>query len=467
MLPRLRVWSGRLLLVSVAPIISFGSRFARNVILSHLLAPGEFGTAVAITVVIGLGSVVTDVALDRFVMLNNSAQALSAAHLISVVRGVLVALVLAAAAPALAALFGVPNASESFAIAGCLSAISGLAHLRIKQVQVNYDYSAEAIAQFAASMVAVLVLFPAANTVQDHRAIVISYAAEIGIYVILSHFLARTTYQVRPELPLLRNALSFGLPLVLNGMGLAIIYQLDRTLVGHWFGVRELASYAVILSVSVVPVSLILAIIQNMGLSYLLSGIVDLSVRPERYQLLIGFYALLGTLYTFWMAITLDILAPLIFGASFTVSPTLHVLFIVIACLRLQRGAPTTLLLAKGRTRLLASLNLSAGFGLLVACTGISMWPRVETIVFGIAFGELIAFTLSLALSDNLIRHRTKLPADLFRTLVAPAFIISILASNPELTWKSRTTVLYSGLLVIGVQLILELYRNKRPLFQA
>jgi hypothetical protein len=91
----------------------------------------------------------------------------------------------------------------------------------------------------------------------------------------------------------------------------------------------------------------------------------------------------------------------------------------------------------------------------------------VETIVFGIAFGELIAFTLSLALSDNLIRHGTKLPADLFRTLVAPAFIISILASNPELTWKSRTTVLYSGLLVIGVQLILELYRNKRPLFQA
>jgi O-antigen/teichoic acid export membrane protein len=435
--------------------------------LSHLLAPGEFGTAVAITVVIGLGSLVTDVALDRFVMLNNSAQALSTAHAISVVRGVLVALALAAAAPALAALFGVPNASESFAIAGCLSAIGGLAHLRIKQVLVNYDYSAEAIAQFAANIAAVLVLFPTANTLQDHRAIIISYAAEIGIYVILSHFLARTTYQMRPELPLCRNALSFGLPLMFNGIGLAVIYQFDRTLVGYWFGVKELASYAVILSVSVVPANLILAIFQNMGLSYLLSGN-DLPIRPERYQLLIGFYALLATLYTFCMAITLDILVPLIFGASFTVSPTLHVLFIVIACLRLQRGgAPTTLLLAKGRTRLLASLNLSAGFGFLAACIGISIWPRLETMLFGVAFGELVAFTLSFALSDDLIKHRTKLLTDLFRTLVVPAFIVMTLAWNPELTWKSRTTVLYSGLIAIAAQSILELYRNKRPLFQA
>jgi hypothetical protein len=64
-----RVWAERALVGGLAPIVVYGSRFASNIILSRLLAPDEFGTAVAISVVLGLGGLATDVALDRFVII--------------------------------------------------------------------------------------------------------------------------------------------------------------------------------------------------------------------------------------------------------------------------------------------------------------------------------------------------------------------------------------------------------------
>ena len=61
----------------------------------------------------------------------------------------------------------------------------------------------------------------------------------------------------------------------------------------------------------------------------------DTSARAERYQLLLTFYSLLTGLYACWMVLTLDVLIPLIFGPSFTISTLAHVLLVLIACLRL------------------------------------------------------------------------------------------------------------------------------------
>ena len=461
------MWSRRLVIVSAAPIISFGSRFARNIILSRLLVPDEFGTALAIGVVLALGNLVTDVALDRFVMINDSARALSTAHALSIMRAVLVAAVLIAVAPALAALFGVANASHSFAIAACLSTIGGFAHLEIKQIQRNYAYVPQTIAQLAANLAAILALFPAISALHDHRAIIVSYAAESGVYVLFSHLLARTLYNARWERSIMHEALSFGLPLTLNGIGLAVIYQLDRTLVGYWFGVKELASYAVMLSVSVMPTNLILSIFSNMGMSYFLAGSNESSSRSSRYEVLIKLYAFTSILYVLGLALTLDIATPLIFGSSFTVSPTLHVLFAVIAFLRLQRsGAPTTLLLATGRTRLLALLNLSASSGLLGAWIGVIISARLESMLVGIAAGEFIAFVLSFALPDKLFRHGSKLFAQLSTTLVVPILVIVLLALFPAANWGNRGVVLCGGLLVIIVQFGLQIGTIKRLLFR-
>ena len=455
----LRVWVERVFVGGLAPIVVFGSRFAGNIILSRLLAPDEFGTAIAISVVLGLGGLVTDVALDRFVIINGSTQALSTAHMLAIANSLLLAAALVVAAPVAARLFGVANFAGSFALAAGFSAVGGFAHLGIKQIQRNYIYGPDSIAQVVANLVAIVALFLAATVLRNHRAIIISFAVQLVVYVILSHVLARTPYQLSCDKPTLRQALSFGLPLTLNGVGLAIMSQLDRVLVGYWFGVRELALYAVIFSMSVVPTHLIVSVFSGPSFSFLLSGGGTPSDRSERYRLLLGFYSILTSLYAFWMVLALDILTPLIFGPSFTISPAAHILFILIACFRLQRsGAPTTLLLASGRTKQLALLNLSSGFGLMIAFTCIAIWPRLESMLIGIAIGEFISFTIFFTSLEKAITRG--LLIDLVTAFAVPAAMAAALAWNPAVTWRARGILFLIGLIAVSAQLSFEFYRN-------
>jgi len=460
--PRLRVWAGRFLIVSLAPTATFGSRFVGNIIMSRMLAPYEFGTAIAITVVLGLGGLVTDMALDRFVIINNSMRALSTAHMLSIVINVTLALALFAAAPAIAAMFGVANFATSFALAAGLSVVAGFAHLGIKQIQRNYEYGPDAVAQVAMQLASLAALFLAATILRNHRAIIFGTTVGLVVYVILSHVLARMPYRISWDKPTLHQALSFGLPLTLNGIALAIMYQLDRVLVGYWFGVKELATYTLIFSLSVVPTNLLISIFFGPTFSYLLSGSQDASDRSKRYRLLLGFYSILTSLYAFWIVLTLDIITPLIFGRSFTVSPLAHVLLTLIACLRFQRaGVPTAFLLASRRTKQLAFLNLLSGFGLIIAFGCIIFWPRLESMLIGIAIGEFLSFTIFFALSEEAIR-RGMVVVDLTIAIVVPAVMVVALAWNPVSTWQARGILFIIGLVAISAQLTFEFRRNKK-----
>jgi PST family polysaccharide transporter len=466
--PRLRIWAGRIFVVSLAPITTYGSRFAGNIILSRLLAPDEFGTAIAISTVLGLGGLISDVALDRFVIINGSKQALATAHMLSVAIAALLAAALIVFAPAVAGLFGVADFADSFALAAGVSAFGGLAHLGIKQIRRTYDYGPDSAAQVVANLSATAALFVAATTLRNHRAIIASFAVQSIVYVILSHFLARIPYKLSCNKPMLRQALSFGLPLTFNGLGLAVMYQLDRVLVGYWFGVKELAAYAVIFSMSVVPTNMLLGVFSGPSLSYLLSGKPDSSDQSDRYRLVLGFYSILGSLYAFWLVLGLDILTPTIFGASFTISPLAHVLFTLIACLRLLRGgAPTTLLLASGRTRQLALLNLSSGIGLMIAFVCIVIRPRFESMLLGIAIGEAISFTFFLTLCEEATKRGSKAMIDLATTIAAPILLAAGLAWSPDITWHARGSLFFMGLMVVIAQLSFELFKNRelRDLF--
>jgi len=456
----LKVWAGRAFVGGLAPIVVFGSRFAANVVLSRLLAPEEFGTAVAISVVLGLGGLATDVALDRFVMIDGSARGLSTAHLLAVSNGIFLATILVLFAPFAAGLFGIPKFAGSFALAAIVSVIGAFGHLGVKQIQRNYDYGPDTIAQVAANVASIIGLFIAAKLLRNHYAIIVGLGVQSAVYVVLSHVLAPTSYRFNCDKEMLFRALSFGLPLTLNGIGLAMLSQLDRVLVGHWFGVKELGLYAVIFSVSVVPTSLIINVFSRPSFSFLISD-EETSRRPQRYRLLLTFYSLITSLYACWMVLTLDLLIPLIFGPSFTISPTAHVLFVLIACLRLQRSAaPTCLLLASGRTKQLAALNLSAGVGLIVAFVCVTISPTLEAMLVGVAVGEFLSFIAFFTTLGSAVTRGWRVLGDLASAISAPAIMAAALAFDAVPTWRERAVLLVIAMVTVAVQLSLELYRN-------
>jgi len=460
----IKVWIARSSILSIAPAAEFASRFLRTVILSRVLVPEEFGSAVAITVMLGLAGLVTDVSLDKFTMVSEGgdSQTLPAVHVLSIARGALVALVLAVTGPATAALFGVPQFAGSFIIAASIPFISSFSHLGIKQVQRRYVYLPDALATAFANLAALLILIPALFVFHDHRAIVASFMVEATVYVVASHVLAREPYLIRSNNAILRAALKFGFPLLVNGIGLAVITQMDRALVGHWFGVDTLAIYAVILSISITPVSLILRVFGTASLSYLISAKRTDPNGVRNYHLLVFFFGLVATSYMLFVATTSDALTPLIFGRKYTVGLNVHILISMIVFLRIQcAGAPTNLLLATGRTRELAIINLSRAFGLGCAIVFVLLVPDFSLMLLGFLIGDVISLILFFVVSSaRVTSDRSDAAIDLAVALGSALLILGALHVAPAITWEARAIIFGAGLLGLTTQLLIGLRAN-------
>jgi len=400
------------------------------------------------------------VAIDKFAVIEadeSGREALAAAHMLSLVRGALLSLLLVVCAPATAALFDVPQFAGSFALAALVPFISSFAHFGIKQVQRHYDYAPETWSLVLSNLAAICSLLIAISIFGDHRAIVASFLFEAASYVFLSHLLARTPYRLKASRELIRKALLFGIPLMLNGVGLALMAQFDRGLVGHWFGVDVLAKYSVLLSISVVPISLVLRVFGTLSLSFILSQTSKGTLSSDQYGSLVFLFAVLASIYSLFIALTLDWATPLIFGRSFDVSPSVHLVLTTIVFLRLQRGgAPTNLLLATGRTKELALLNLSAGVGLVLALVFMFWSPRFETLLWGLAIGDMLSFLLFLFASSTVgSANKSILTIDLGTAFTALAVIVGMLAYYPDINLAARMTLLGIGSAGVALQIVI------------
>ena len=340
--------------------------------------------------------------------------------------------------------------------------IRSFAHLKIVQVQRNHEYTPGTLTQLFAQIAALIAALLAAYMLRDHRAIVASFITEALFYCIASHVFARAPYRLRPDRAEFYACLSFGAPLLINGTGLALYSQLDRMLIGHWLGVSALATYTVILNMALVPIALIHRVFGTIGLSYISSRTMDKSVLPDDYLLLVFLWGAIATAYALFIAITLDVLTPLIFGPHFNVKPFAHILIIVMAFCQVAKGAAISFLLATERTATLSLITLSGGFGLILAFVLIHWWPQLEVVLLGAAAGDLLSYGLFyIASSAWLGSRRRAIFIDTTGALVVLTIIIITFGLSPELTLGARCTVLGVGLLAIIVQLTFGLRPHK------
>jgi hypothetical protein len=165
-------------------------------------------------------------------------------------------------------------------------------------------------------------------------------------------------------------------------------------------------------------------------------------------------YSTLALLYSLWVVLTIDILTPFIFGATFTVAPTVHALIAVLVFLRLQRGgAPTIALLKSGRTVELALLNLAGAFGLLCALGFVMLRPSFDSIVLGVVIGDFIVLILFFFASSSAraATHRSAM-TDFGISLFALALTVGTFLWMPEIGWRARGTIFLTGAFGIGIQ---------------
>jgi O-antigen/teichoic acid export membrane protein len=147
-----------------------------------------------------------------------------------------------------------------------------------------------------------------------------SLLVDAVVYTTASHITARSRYRaVTTDRRIWREALAYSLPLTLNGIGLAASSQLDRALVSRWFGVATLALYSVVLNLAVVPSNIIGSVLSLFSMSLLTQMSAGEERADRNYQTVFWAHAVAAVAYAIAVATTLDLLAPIVYGGSYTV----------------------------------------------------------------------------------------------------------------------------------------------------
>ncbi|HVH76648.1 MAG TPA: oligosaccharide flippase family protein [Stellaceae bacterium] len=395
-------------LASLPWIADFATRFFRTVILAHFLSPRELGFAVALNVLLAIAWLLSDLGIDQFLMSRppgDGSEPLAAAHSLHLAKGIVISAAIWAAAPAIAPLFGAAGHVTSFRWCAVILLVHAFAHQGVKQAQRDFRYLPEVKTMLLSRGAGLAIVYPAVLLFHDHRAMIASLLVSSLVATLASHLFAQARYRLTlTNRRILREAVSYGLPLIANGLGIAVNSQLDRALVSYWLGLGALAAFAVILNLAVAPISVALGILTTVGLPFLAQTRNTAEWRGDGYVAVLWLHGVIAAAYSVFVAAMLGALVPWVYGPIYQVTPPTQALIALLVWVRLNRGAPTLQMLAAGDTGRLMAGNLVSGCGLVLAALALSFSPHLETALAGILFGD----TLSLAFLLYAASRRTE-----------------------------------------------------------
>lgn len=329
--------------------------FARNAMLGHLLSKGDFGIAATITLTLQLLETATDIAADRFIIQSDSGndrQLMGIAHAVQLLRAVFIACLLWLIAPLAAGLFHVPQAAWGFQAAALALLVKGFTHLDSKRLQKQLDNRAAMLLEIVPQAGALLLTWPAVKLWNSYEAIVWLTLLQAGLGVLISHVVARQNWRLAWNKDLARRLLTFSWPIWLSAIPLMAVFQGDRMIIGHYFGVEALAGYTAVFMMTMVP-----GLIASRVSFSLVLPMLSQAKEPHQVQLFVTRLALLSEA----TALMTGLYAALFLLAgsqivTITFGPKYDGLYPVVAALavmwstRMLQAVPGTALMALGRT---------------------------------------------------------------------------------------------------------------------
>ncbi len=387
---------------------------------------------------------ITDVGLDRFVLVSERAeraQVVAVAQQITLGRGIFLAGAITIFSPQLAAVFGAADNLKGVAWLGLVPLIASFRNWRTIQIQREYRYGPDAIASVSGQIAGLIAVIPAMAWLHDERVLVVSLVTEALVHVCLSHVLVKREHVSVVDPAIRKAAFIWGLPLMLNGLGLLALRQLDQVIVANLFGLKTLALYALGLNLAITPMSPMAAVAGKIGLPFL-GGARGTPQASHRAVVVVLGMMCLAAAYALPVGLALDALVPLLYGRQYQVTEAFAALAMVVAFLRFCRNAPNMILLYHGMTGVLTIANLIAGVGLMCGLVLGLISRRIEGVMFGLVIGDLLSVFVLLAV---LRRH---LPT---RTVLAHFFILATTITG------AAATLWFGGNLTIGQRALLFL----------
>jgi len=412
-----------------------GLQFLRNIIVARLVSPEDFGIAALFVMTVSFLEMFSNLAVDTLLVQSPRGEAprfQQTSQLMMAVRGLGIALIILLFAGPVARLFNIPSVTWAFRLLALVPLIRGLAHQDISRLQRRLEFKPVLIADISSQLISVLLAWPLAAWLGDYSAILYLVLLQTTARTIMSHLMAKRPYAWGWEPAHAHEMISFGWPLLINGILLFLIMQGDRFVIGaadnlfsrETYSKAQLGFYsaAFVLSAAITEA---LASIMTPVLLPILAMVQDLK-EPfhKRCRFCIQSAALLLTPLGIFFILIGGWFVVLVYGNQYLPAAPLMVWLGVTSSIHLIRVAVTTIALAKGDSPNPTISNVFRAFSFVLAFTFAALGADLVWIAVSALVGELLAIGAGI----GLLKRRLAIPLQYFFKPVFMSFAGLLLA---------------------------------------
>jgi O-antigen/teichoic acid export membrane protein len=430
-----------------------GSALFRNAIVARFISVADMGIGRSFGLTITLLEMATQVA-PQVMMIQardgDRKRLQGVAHMVQVLRGLVMGVLLLIIAEPVARLFDVPEALWAFRAIALIPVIESFHHLDIRRLQRDLNYG-PAVGVTSFSQLATLVLaWPLAVWLGDYSVIFWLLLLKTLLFVVGSHIVAQRPYRIVWDRHYIDRILRFGWPLLINGLVLCVLRQGDHMILGATYGMAVLGVYANAYLLVVIPSRALGQIGGSLMLPLLAAVQDDVAQYRQRYATAIQVVSLLAIGLGVSFAVMGGRLVALVFGAPYESAGEFVGWLGAMAALRMIRVVPNQAAVALADTRNPMISNFWSGIGLVGIAVAAFLQAHIAWIAFFCFVGEICA--VSAALLRLKRRHGLPLSATLrpiavlFFALAAGS--LAVRAGITDAGWLPELAIVAAAVLV-------------------
>jgi lipopolysaccharide exporter len=397
------------------------------IILARLLVPADFGLVAIATALSGALAAMSEFGFQVALIQNQAADRrhYDTAWTLGIVRGLVVAVALAAAAPALAATYSDPRLEPVLLILAVGMVIASAENIGVVDFRKDLQFQREFVYRALAKTASFATTIPLAIVLRDYWALVFGIMAGQVASVLLSYRMC--VYQPRLSISAWRELLQFSKWLLLNSVLSFAYHRIHVFVIGRFAGSSALGLYAVAHEIASLPATEMVAPVR----AALLPGYAKLA--SDRARLSAGFSTTFGLIIMIAMPIAAGIglladpLVRVVLGDQWLAAiPVLKILAIY-GVINVCVANTWPLFIALGRPWINTALTALG----VVVLVPLLLWSTMKAGIVGTAWSAVAVAALILACTLGAVARLLSLS---LRQLVSRVWRCFVAASGMAVT---------------------------------
>ena len=373
----------------------------RTIIISRLISLEDFGIGTVLVLVLAMVEMISTLGFQQQIVQapdGNRTSFQYALQGVSILRGLITGCAIFALAHPISWFFNIPQTVGAIQSIAIIPAVLGFTHLDIHRLARQMKHLPTAIVALLPPLGSLISLVPLSYLYSDYRLLLFAVLVQAGLSVMVSHWAASRIYKFIIDPKFILRSLQFGWPVMVSGTLLFLVFNAERAIIGHNFGLEALALFSIALSLTLLPTLVISRTTMSFFLPQLSALRGDVSYA-ELATATLQVHILLGSAFVVIFSFTGEVFLLKMLGTKYQSAAPFLIWFAILQAFRIFEGGCAIVALAAAQTKNEIMANVVRVALLPVAWLIARNGGDVVTVIWIGTIGEAAGFAVGLILA--------------------------------------------------------------------